>query len=247
MIRAFLDQTTISSALATNYWRVRVLEEVRSTQDELKYQLVSNGECVVTEFQSAGRGRLDRKFESAPNVALLFSFYIEPKRLTQWGWIPLIAGSAVASILNEITGSKNFSTKWPNDVVSQSGKIAGILCEQYSEGIIVGVGVNVSTTVEELPVESASSIFIETGIEYDRNHLLPRLLLSFEGLFKRWESGVDLTPTYRALSQTIGKEISATLPDTSVIEGRAIGVDSEGQLILESGDRINVGDILHLR
>ena len=101
----------------------------------------------------------------------------------------------MASILNEITCSKNFSTKWPNDVVSQSGKIAGILCERYSEGIIVGVGVNVSTTVKDLPVESASSIFIETGIECDRNQLLPRLLLSFEGLFKRWESGVDLTPT----------------------------------------------------
>jgi BirA family biotin operon repressor/biotin-[acetyl-CoA-carboxylase] ligase len=247
LIRAFLDQPTISSTLATNYWRVRVLDEVGSTQDELKHELVSNGECVVSEFQSAGRGRLDRKFESAPNVALLFSFYIEPKRLTQWGWITLIAGSAVASALNEVTKTLNFSTKWPNDVVSASGKIAGILCERYLEGIIVGIGVNVSTTVEELPVPTASSIFIETGIEFDRNQLLPRLLLSFEALFKRWESGMDITPTYRSLSQTIGREISVTLPDASTIYGRAIGVDIEGQLILENGDRINVGDIRHLR
>ncbi len=223
------------------------MDTVESTQDELKKGLVSSGQCVVTEFQSAGRGRLDRKFDSVANVALLFSFYIEPKRLTEWGWIPLLAGSAVARSLNEKTQSSGFSTKWPNDIVSESGKIAGILCERHALGIIVGIGINVSTTVDELPVATASSIFIESGVELNRNELLPHLLLTFEKLFDKWESGVDLTPTYRSLSQTIGREVSATLPDARVIRGLAISVDREGQLMLESGDRISVGDILHLR
>ena len=127
MIRAYLDESIISAALPSNYWRVRVVEEDGSTQDELKNELVSNGDCVVAEFQHAGRGRLDRKFESVPKVARLFSFYIEPIRSGEWGWIPLIAGAAIARSLNEATQSQNFKTKWPNDVICESGKVSGVL------------------------------------------------------------------------------------------------------------------------
>ena len=247
MIRAYLDQSKIFSSLPTNYWRVRVLREVGSTQDELKNELVSNGDCVVAEFQSAGRGRLDRSFDSEPSVALLFSFYIEPMRTADWGWIPLIAGIAVAQCLNEVTSTNEFSTKWPNDVLSDSGKVCGILCERFGSGIIVGIGINVSTKPEELPVETASSIFITTGLEIDRNELLPKILQRFQDLFLAWDSGVDLTPRYRALSQTIGREVSVLLPDTRTITGRATGISSQGELLLENGDVISVGDLLHLR
>ena len=247
VIRASLDEGAISAQMPSNYWRVRVLSEVGSTQDELKNELVSNGDCVVAEFQSAGRGRLDRKFDSAPNVALLFSFYIKPGRGSQWGWIPLIAGMSVAQTLNEVTSSESFATKWPNDVLSSNGKVAGILCERFGEGIIVGIGVNVSTQVDELPVETATSVFIETGIELNRNDLLAALLQNFQTLFDKWETGEDLTPKYRALSATIGEPVRVLLPNSATIEGVAIGVSAEGELILESGDLINVGDVVHLR
>jgi len=247
VIRAYLDDVAISAYLSSNYWRVRVLDEVGSTQDILKTELVSNGDCVVAEFQSAGRGRLDRKFESVPNVALLFSFYIEPERAGEWGWIPLIAGTAVARTLNELTDTHSFTTKWPNDVLAASGKVCGILCEKYGDGIIVGIGINVSTEESELPVDTASSVFIETGIELDRNELLPKLLHEFQNLFQRWNQGEDLRSTYRALSGTIGLDVSVTLPHSPPIEGRAIDVDGEGRLKLESGDLISVGDVVHLR
>ena len=247
VIRAYLDDVAISTLLPTNYWRVRVLSEVPSTQDVLKTELVSNGDCVVTEYQSAGRGRLDRKFESVPNVALLFSFYIKPERDGQWGWIPLLAGTTVARTLNSLTRSHNFKTKWPNDVLCESGKVAGVLCEKFGDGIIVGIGINVSTEVDELPVDTASSIFIETGIEIDRSELLAALLNEFQGLFERWNKGEDLGSMYRALSETIGLEVKVIAPDSSVRRGTAIGVDSEGQLLLESGDVISVGDVVHLR
>ena len=247
MIRAYLDQSIISAGLPSKYWRVRVLPEVGSTQDLLKNELVSTGDCVVAEFQSAGRGRLERKFDAVPGTALLFSFYIEPTKSTQWGWIPLLAGIAVAQTLNEETDSITYKTKWPNDVIADSGKICGILCERYGTGIIVGIGINVSMEAAELPVPTASSIFIESGLELDRNVLLPALLTNFSGIFARWNSGEDLKSKYRALSQTIGSEVSVLLPDGLSINGRAIGVDPEGQLILESGDLISVGDVLHLR
>jgi BirA family biotin operon repressor/biotin-[acetyl-CoA-carboxylase] ligase len=247
VIRALLDQSKISAALHSDYWRVRTLVEVGSTQDELKTELVSNGQCVVTEFQSAGRGRLDRTFESAPNVALLFSFYIEPKRLTHWGWLPLLAGISVARTLNELTDSISFSTKWPNDVLANSGKVAGILCERFGEGVIVGIGVNVTTMPDELPVETASSIFIESGQELNRNVLLAAILDNFRRILLQWEAGVDLSSTYRALSQTIGREITIHLPGSRELSGRAIGIGLDGELLLESGDIITAGDVVHLR
>ena len=247
MIRAFLDEEAISTHLASNYWRVRVLPEVTSTQEILKTELVSNGDCIVAEFQSAGRGRLDRKFDSVPHVALLFSFYIEPKRSDAWGWIPLIAGTAVARTLNKQSQTNNFLTKWPNDVLAASGKVSGVLCERYKDGIIVGIGVNVSTQVDELPVESASSIFIESGIELDRNQLLAALLTEFQELFEKWDQGEDLTSSYRALSQTIGLEVRVIAPDSSERTGIAIDVDGEGRLKLESGELVSVGDVVHLR
>ncbi len=223
------------------------MDEVASTQDLLKNELVSSGDCVVAEFQSAGRGRLDRKFESAPNVALLFSFYIAPTRSAQWGWIPLIAGIAVAQTLNEETQTTSFKTKWPNDVISPSGKVCGVLCERYGAGIIVGVGVNVSTEPSELPVATASSIFIETGLELDRNTLLVAILNNFAELFMSWDSGADMKSKYRALSETIGLEVSVLFPGGGSIEGLAISVDDEGRLNLESGELISVGDVIHLR
>jgi len=154
---------------------------------------------------------------------------------------------AIARSLNEATGSTAFATKWPNDVICESGKVAGVLCERYGAGVIVGIGVNVSTTPEELPVDTATSIFIESGIELDRNELLPTILLSFRELFARWDDGEDLVATYRALSKTIGNEVRVILPDSRAIVGVAIGVDGDGRLRLENGDLIGAGDVVHLR
>jgi BirA family biotin operon repressor/biotin-[acetyl-CoA-carboxylase] ligase len=247
VIRALLDEAVISSRLSSKYWRVRVLAEVASTQEILKTELVSNGDCVATEFQSAGRGRLDRKFESAPHVALLFSFYIEPRRKSEWGQVPLIVGTSVARVINAMVQNTSYQTKWPNDVIAESGKICGILCERFGNGIIVGIGINVSTTVDELPVDTASSIFIESGVELDRNELLPRILCEFEDLYSKWNHGENLISSYRALSSTIGREVIVHLPDQRSISGVAIGIDIEGQLLLESGDVISAGDVIHLR
>ena len=256
LIRAALDQeqiyTRLRELMGNDYWRVRVLGETTSTQDELKHELVSNGDCVVAEYQSNGRGRLDRSFESDAGVALLFSFYIEPpvthsRSLESQGWIPLIAGMSVAATLNELTSATDYSTKWPNDVISESGKIAGVLCEKYGSGIIVGIGINVTTLPEELPVPTASSLYITHGIEIDRNELLPQLLRTFHALFELWINGTDLTPRYRALAATIGREVRVALPGGKSLEGKAIGVGAHGELVLESGDLVSVGDVVHLR
>ena len=252
VIRAPLDENVISNALQSNYWRVRLLPEVSSTQDILKDKLVSNGDCVVTEYQSAGRGRLDRSFVSPSHAALLFSFFITPKRPEDmWGAVPLLAGMTVAQTLNEISSSENFSTKWPNDVIATTGKVAGILCERYSTGIIVGIGINVSTLQEELPVPTATSLYLSTGVEFDRNVLLAALLNNFAEIFGEWDTGADFRESYRQTSETLGRRVEVQLPhaagDQAAASGVATDVDSDGALILDGGRRITVGDIIHLR
>jgi len=252
VIRAPLDENQISSNLQSNYWRVRLIPEVSSTQDILKDELVSNGDCVVTEYQSAGRGRLDRTFESPAHLALLFSFFITPNTPDdRWGAVPLLAGMTVAHTLNDLSNSKNFSTKWPNDVITSSGKVAGILCERYSTGIIVGIGINVSTLTDELPVETATSIYLSTGLELDRNILLAALLKGIKEVFTQWEEGVDFRIGYRESSQTLGRSVEVQLPhsspDKAITRGVATDIDSDGALVLDDSRRITVGDIIHLR
>lgn len=257
MIRASLDEEKIFAELSEHslekYWRVRVLEETTSTQDELKNELVSNGQCVVAEYQSAGRGRMERSFQSERNVALLFSLFIKPVRSDGYGWISLIAGMSAAISINELTviaqphQIAQYKNKWPNDVVTDFGKIAGVLAERYNDGVIVGIGINVTTTEDELPVDTASSIYLTSGIEIDRNVLLAAVLKNFTDLMDRWERGENLIPRYRALSATIGEKVSISLPGGRTLNGVATNVDHQGCLVLDSGDRVSVGDVTHLR
>jgi BirA family transcriptional regulator, biotin operon repressor / biotin---[acetyl-CoA-carboxylase] ligase len=237
-----LDQTSINSALTGGYWSVRSLEEIDSTQNALKNSSPKHGDVIVTNYQSAGRGRLDRRFEARPGTALLFSSYIEPRRpREEWGFIPLIVGLSVAEVLGI-----EFYTKWPNDILSDFGKVGGILCEVHGDGIVIGIGLNVSITEEELPVPTASSILLTLGSAPDRNQLLVAILKEIAFNIAEWESGEDLIDDYLDSSATMGKRVSVQLPNGEQIVGTATGISENGELLLESGAVISVGDIVHL-
>ena len=237
-----LDQTSINEALKGGYWSVHAVEQIDSTQSALKSSSPKHGDVIIAEYQSAGRGRLDRSFEAHPRTALLFSAYIEPRRhRDEWGFIPLLVGLSVAEVLGI-----EFYTKWPNDILSDGGKVGGILCEVHGDGIVIGIGLNVSMTEEELPVPTASSILLTVGSAPDRNALLPAILKEIAFNIAEWESGEDLTDDYLDSSATMGKRVSVQLPDGRKIEGVAAGISNNGELLLDSGDVISVGDIIHL-
>ena len=237
-----LDQTSINEALKGGYWSVHAVEQIDSTQSALKSSSPKHGDVIIAEYQSAGRGRLDRSFEAHPRTALLFSAYIEPHRhRDEWGFIPLLVGLSVAEVLGI-----EFYTKWPNDILSDGGKVGGILCEVHGDGIVIGIGLNVSMTEEELPVPTASSILLTVGSAPDRNALLPAILKEIAFNIAEWESGEDLTDDYLDSSATMGKRVSVQLPDGRKIEGVAAGISNNGELLLDSGDVISVGDIIHL-
>ena len=237
-----LDQTSINDALKGGYWSVHAVEEIDSTQSALKSSSPKHGDVIVAEYQSAGRGRLDRTFEAQPGSGLLFSAYIEPRRhRDEWGFIPLLVGLSVAEVLGI-----EFYTKWPNDILSDSGKVGGILCEVHGDGIVIGIGLNVSMTEEELPVPTASSILLTVGRAPDRNELLPAILKEIAFNLAEWESGEALIDDYLDSSATMGKRVSVQLPDGRKIEGVAAGISNNGELLLDSGEVISVGDIIHL-
>ena len=237
-----LDQSSINHAVTDSYWSVKVVETIDSTQSALKLASPQHGDVIVANYQSAGRGRLDRSFEADKGSALLFSSYVTPKReRSEWGFIPLLVGLSVAEVLGI-----EFFTKWPNDILSDLGKVGGILCEVHGEGIIIGIGLNVSMTEEQLPVPTASSVLLTLGSAPDRNLLLPAILKEIAFNLAEWESGEDLVDDYLDSSATMGKKVSVKLPDGSSIEGIASGISSNGELLLDSGEVISVGDVLHL-
>jgi len=242
-----LSANAITSALANGYWRVSVLDEIDSTQNYLRTSNPKSGDLITAEYQSAGKGRLDRSFVAAKSTALLFSIYLEPKiSKVNFGYITLLTGSTVTKVLNEITNSNKFKCKWPNDVLINGRKVAGILAERSGNGVIIGIGINVSTSKQDLPVETATSIYLETDQLLNRNKLLVSILQELTSQLAAWESGTDLTPSYRALSATLGQAVRVELPGGISHEAKALDIDESGALHLDDGTVITVGDVIHL-
>ena len=247
--RAPLDQSRITSALS-RYWRVSVVDLTASTQDDLVNKVnagdAKSGDVIVANYQSAGRGRLDRTFLAPPSTALLVSLYLHPKRSRDdWGFIPLLAGYSIADTLRKVNA--HVSIKWPNDLLIDEMKLGGIIATATGSGVVVGIGINVSMTVDELPVETATSLTVAGVSKVDRNFLLPLLLNAFENDFLAWDQGESFLEKYSLLSGTQGREVTIVGPSESAIRSRALSFDEQGRLHLEDGQIVTVGDVVHLR
>ena len=239
--RSSLNEEIINAGVSP-YWRVRVINETTSTQSDLAKIINSgnaqSGEVLVSEYQSAGRGRLDRSFIAPPKSSLLFSLYIENE--INLSWIPLIAGIAVCNAINFT------KLKWPNDIQIENKKCGGILAEKVSNGVIIGIGLNIFQTPDELPIPEATSLS-QHGFDSNRDQLLISILQELGKLIRGWPNNKkEIQTIYLTLSSTIGKAVEAILPSGEVISGIASGINDNGELIV--GDKqINVGDIRHLR
>ena len=249
--RPLLNSSEISEKIS-RYWRVSVVEVTGSTQDDLAQSVADKkaiaGDVIATEYQSAGRGRLDRKFDAPASSALMFSFYVEPKREnSDWSFLPLLTGLAAIFGLTKVDPESSPTLKWPNDILIGDGKVGGIIAQTSGSGIIIGVGINVGMTRDELPVAHATSLALHGYSTLDRNQILVAFLNTFEELFERWQNGEDLRHLYNERSATIGRDVRVEHPDGSHKNGRAVDITPAGELILEDGFRVTVGDIVHLR
>lgn len=162
----------------------RFLESCPSTQRELDLG-EPEGTVVATDHQTEGRGRLGRVWVDIPGSALLFSLQLRPIRpIADWPELSVIAGEAVAAAL-----PLEASVLHPNDVVVDGRKVAGILPEASDGRVVLGIGVNVNQTADELPRDARkppTSVRVELGREMARSPLLAAILLELETRYDAW-------------------------------------------------------------
>ena len=212
------------------------------------------GLAVVAEHQTAGRGRLDRTWETPPRAALTFSLLLRPVvPAAQWPWLPLLTGYAVGGALRD--AGFDAGVKWPNDVLIGDLKVAGILVERVDTptgpAAVLGVGINVSTTQDELPVPTATSLALASGEAPDRTDLLLAVLRRLRQEYAAWAAGSgDLRAAYTRACVTVGRDVRVDLPGGDTLTGRATGIDAGGRLTVRAatGERaVGAGDVVHVR
>jgi BirA family biotin operon repressor/biotin-[acetyl-CoA-carboxylase] ligase len=227
------------------------------------------GTVLLAEEQSAGRGRLDRAWSSPPRSGIHCSFLLRPSApLTRWGWIPLLTGVAAAAALSR-AAELDVRLKWPNDLLVPVGgeerKLGGILAEAVSggpdsevrDGVVVGVGVNVSLGADELPVPGAGSLKLAGSANLDRDTLVRMLLREFADRYREWEEAdgdpdaSGLRGGYLERCATLGRAVRVELPGDRELRGEAVSVDDDGRLVVRAEDgsqeAVGAGDVVHVR
>ncbi|KOU50190.1 MULTISPECIES: biotin--[acetyl-CoA-carboxylase] ligase [Streptomyces] len=245
---------------------LEVVESTGSTNTDLAERArtgaAGEGTVLIAEEQTAGRGRLERSWTAPPRSGLFLSVYLEPGDIPveRWGWVPLLAGVAAATGLAKSAGV-DMSLKWPNDLlVSVDGgerKTGGILGEFAGDGIVVGMGVNVSLRADELPAPTAGSLALAEAVSTDRETLLRAVLRSLEHWYGAWRdadgdaAASGLQAAYAAGCATLDRSVRAELPGGNALVGEAVAIDGDGRLVLstENGlqQPVSAGDIVHLR
>jgi BirA family biotin operon repressor/biotin-[acetyl-CoA-carboxylase] ligase len=248
---------------------VEVVESTGSTNADLLARGGPEGQVLVAEEQTAGRGRMGRSWVSRPGAALTFSVLLRPAPVppARRGWLPLLTGVAVAAAVRDVA-SVAATLKWPNDVLVGDRKLAGILAEQSGDAVVIGIGLNVATPEEALPVSPtglrATSLLVE-GAAVAREPLLVAVLRQLERWYLAFRADPDparcgLLAGYRALCGTLGRTVRAELPGGRYVSGIAEDVDADGRLLVRdrepTRDReagatsvtaVSAGDVIHLR
>lgn len=255
-----LGAAPVAAGLATvpGVGRVEVLATTPSTSADLVRALGHepeawpDGSVLVTDHQSAGRGRAGRVWQTPPGVALTASWVLRPGvPVERLGWVPLLGGLAVVRALGDL--GLRAAVKWPNDVLVEHPdrvplpgwgprrKVAGVLADLVptptGPAVVLGIGVNVHQGVDDLPVESATSLHL-VGVEVDRVPLLTALARHLLTLDARWRAAAGdaeacgLARECATSSATLGARVEVELPGGGVLRGVATGLGPDGALVV---------------
>ncbi len=258
-----LHQRRVERALATETFGRRVVyyDVVGSTNDVAKHlaaQDALEGTVVVADEQTAGRGRLERRWVAPPGKCLLCSLLFRPELLpSQAHRLTMLCSMAAADAIQAVAGL-DVALKWPNDLIVKSGsqtwrKLAGILTESGLTGdvldfVVVGIGINVNVPEEALPAldPHATSILAESGRQVDRAKLLAALLAGVESRYARLQAGESPRDEWAARLTTLDERVTVTATE-GTFTGVAEAVDEDGALLLRTDDgehrRLLAGDV----
>lgn len=261
-----IDREALQATAGASWTRIDVVDSTASTNLDLLADDDAPDRCVlVAEMQTAGRGRLDRTWTSPRGAGLTFSVLLRPAvPAATWGWLPLLAGVALHDAISAYVPVR---LKWPNDLLdADGGKLAGILAQTAGAAVVIGIGLNVTTRRDELPVPTASSLALlnsdrrsdqnsDQRSDLDRTALLGEILTRIAARYESWSAAggdaeaAGTVQAYRVACATIGSDVEVQTPGGE-LRGRAVAVDAGGRLVLKTGDQthtVAAGDVTHVR
>lgn len=258
LIRSLVDGPSLVSGVeyqpqvpSTN---LRAAEAARRGVDE--------GYLVVADYQTAGRGRMGRRWEAPPGSSLLVSVVLRPTVPTRLvPLVPLLTGLALAEVIDGYCLEHTVGLKWPNDLLVDDAKVAGVLLERAADGlstgggtpVVVGVGVNVDWRgLEREGSEARWSLAEAIGAGVDRWRLLAGLVGVLSRRYDDWHADpTGFLPAYRDRCVTIGHRVRVDVPNGRAVTGQATGVAEDGRLTVATDagetERLAAGDVTHVR
>ena len=213
------------------------------------------GDVFVADMQTAGRGRLDHRWLSAPGENLMMSAVVDVADVPphEAATLPLVAGLAVAQAVSGVFAAHgdalraaDVKIKWPNDVLIDWRKICGILCERNGDNVIVGIGVNVNETAFPPEIsDRATSVRIELGALHDVANVRDEVLDRLHECIERWRKDgfAALLPELSAFDCLKGRRVAVrrTDDDSAPADGICGGIRSDGMLDV-AGEAISAGE-----
>jgi BirA family transcriptional regulator, biotin operon repressor / biotin---[acetyl-CoA-carboxylase] ligase len=207
------------------------------------------GAVAACDEQTSGRGRLGRTWTAPPGTAVLMSILLRPPAERALPELSLVGGVAAALTVERATGL-SAQVKWPNDVMLNRHKVAGLLAEAQDDAVVLGIGLNVNQTRDQLPQDARvppASLRTIDAVVRDRAAVLADLALEIERIYKFWSAG-GLDAIYEELGSR--DFLRARRVEVDGVEALATGIGRDGRLEIVVGSetrRVESGDVAYVR
>jgi BirA family biotin operon repressor/biotin-[acetyl-CoA-carboxylase] ligase len=230
---------------------LRFEAQVTSTNQLLvdQHPLLEDFSVLVAAEQTNGQGRVGRQWVSEPGSSISASILLRPKKLETAHLITLLVAAGIHFSLKDLYQQIHFEIKWPNDILIEGRKLAGILAQLNPDGsVVVGFGINLKPPGSEIEHAAAISEFAEPDFDLLLANCLSTIKMQWQKMQLEGESR-ELVDYVRENCSTIGLMVRAALVSGESIVGEAIDIADDGRLVIQAEQRhlVSAADVWHLR